>query len=504
MKVVKNKLVALALMIGMSMLPVFAQGYRANNKQIRTLINQIEVKSNNFKYQLNRGVDLGTVNNSPRENNISRAVSSFERSVDLMKQNFFSHREISHDVREVLRSAAQIEGVLHDYRLNPQTENSWRLLKTDLNTLGRLYNISADWNYPNYPAANYLNGTYRLNINQSDNLDAAIDQALSGANYNQRERLRNNLRRRLSVPDYLAIEKVNNVVKMASSNAAQTTFETNGRATTEYLSNGRTMTTTVSLSGNKLIINSDGDRVNAFYIAFESAGNGQKLKVTRRLYLENREQTISVVSIYDKTANVAQWNIFRNREYSAASYANDDYARSRFYVRNGTQLTAVLNSELSTKGHIEGQKFAMTVTSPSAYYGAIIKGTVSRAARSGRLTGKAELSLNFETITLRSGQTYRFQGLIDSVRTANGKTIMIDKENAVKSGSQTTDTVVRSGVGAAIGAIIGGLTGGEKGAAIGAVIGAGAGSGSVLLEGRENLELAGGTTFNLTAGSNIR
>lgn len=516
MKGLQSKLVVFALIMGMSMLPVFAQfnrdngygnrdndrGNRGNNRQIRSLINQIEVKSNDFKYQLNRAMDYGTVNNSPREDNINRAVSSFENSVNIMKQNFFYGRDIATDVRDVLAKASFIERVMRDYRFNPQTENTWRLLRADLNTLARYYNTNSDWG--NYPVSNYLNGTYRLNVNQSDDVNSAIDRVLYNTNSYQRERMRNNLQRRLAVPEYLAIEKTNYSVKMASSNANQTSFEANGRLNTEYLPNGRTMTTTATLSGDRLIINSDGEQMNAFYIAFEPYNNGQKLKVTRRLNLENRGQTITVSSVYDKTSTSAQWNLYRNNDYTNVNYPNNDYGSNYgFAIPNGTRITATLNSDLSTKDEAQGQRFTMTVTSPSNFYGAVIEGTVSKASRSGRFMGNAELGLNFESITYR-GRSYRFEGLIDNVVTPNGKTIKVDNENGILSGSQTKDTVIRSGIGAAVGAIIGGLAGGEKGAIIGGAIGAGAGGGSILVQGRDDIELKYGTTFNITASSNIR
>jgi hypothetical protein len=516
MKRIQIKLVATALIIGMSMLSIFAQGRWGNgnqngnrhqngdSRQIGALINQIESKSNQFKYQLNRAMDYSPVNNSPKENNINQAVSSFENSINLMKQNFNYRRDISGNVREVLSKANFIDRVMRDYRFNPQTENSWRVLKSDLNTLSGYYKINSDWN--NYPVSNYLNGTYRLNTYQSDDVNSAIDRVLYNANYNQRDRQRTSLQRRLAVPEYLAIEKSSNYsIKMASSNANQTTFEANGRPQTEYLNNGRTMTTTATLSGDKLVINSDGDQMNAFYIAFEPFQNGQKLKVTRKLYLENRGQTITVASVYDKTSNVASWNLYRNDGYSNVNYPNNNYGNGYgFAIPNGTKFTATLNTDLSTRDIIEGQRFTMTVTSPSSYYGAVIEGTVSKASRSGRFSGNAELGLNFERIRLRNGATYRFEGLIENVITPNGKTIKVDNENGIRSGSQTKDTVVRTGIGGAIGAIIGGLTGGEKGAIIGAAIGAGAGSGSVLVQGRDDIELNNGTTFNITASSNIR
>ena len=407
---------------------------------------------------------------------------------------------------------------MRDYRFTTQTTTSWNAVKTDLNTLSGYYNTNWNWNNP-WSASNTLNGTYRLNTSQSDDVNTIIDQSLRtttntnrGRNNrnnqtNNSNRMRDNLRSRFEVPAELSIERSGNTITMSSSLAPQTTFQTG--STTERLSNGRTMTNTVSLSGDRLTINSEGDQINDFYIAFEPYNNGRNLKVTRRLNLERRGETVTVVSIYDKTGNNANWNINQNGSYNGNNrYPNNSNNRygnnNQFYIQNGTQLTATLNTDLSTKEEIEGQRFSMTVTSPSMYSGAIIEGYVSKATRSGRVSGNAELGLEFETIKLRNGATYRFEGLIDSVTNTNGKTIKIDNENAVKSGSQTTDTVVRSGVGAAIGAIIGGLAGGGKGAAIGAAIGAGAGGGSVLVQGRDDIEVKYGTTFNITSSSNIR
>lgn len=519
MNTYRNRLVAIILVLGISILPAFAQPRRANNQQTRTLITRIETKNNTFKTQLNRSMTSSAINNSRSRYYINEAVTNFSNSLNVLKQNANSNRDLSNDINDLMMKASAVDNVMRDYRFTTQTTTAWNSVKTDLDALSRQQNSNWNWNNP-YASTNNLNGTYRLNASQSDDVNAIIDQSLNintNANWNQgrnnrnpqmnqSNRMRENLRARFEVPNEIAIQRSGNSVTMASSVAPQTTIQTG--STTETLSNGRRMTNTVSLSGDRLTINSEGDRSNDFYITFEPYNNGRNLKVTRRLNLERQNETITVVSVYDKIANTANWNVNQNNNYgnnnnypnNNNNYGNND----RFYIQNGTQLTATLNTDLSTKNEIAGQRFSMTVNSPSMYNGAIIEGVVSQSNRSGRVSGNAELGLEFQTIRLRNGATYRFEGLIDSVTTTDGKNIKIDNENAVKSGSQTTDTVVRSGVGAAIGAIIGGIAGGGKGAAIGAAIGAGAGGGSVLVQGRDDIELRNGTTFNITSSSNIR
>ncbi|HEY0428529.1 MAG TPA: YMGG-like glycine zipper-containing protein, partial [Pyrinomonadaceae bacterium] len=74
-------------------------------------------------------------------------------------------------------------------------------------------------------------------------------------------------------------------------------------------------------------------------------------------------------------------------------------------------------------------------------------------------------------------------------------------EGEAKGDSQTKETVKRGGIGAGLGAIIGAIAGGGKGAAIGAIIGGGAGAGSVILTGKEELELKQGSSVTVEASS---
>ena len=67
--------------------------------------------------------------------------------------------------------------------------------------------------------------------------------------------------------------------------------------------------------------------------------------------------------------------------------------------------------------------------------------------------------------------------------------------------SQTEKTVQRGTIGAALGAIIGAIASGGKGAAVGAVIGAGGGAGTVIAQGRDQLDLQRGTEVTITSGA---
>ena len=109
------------------------------------------------------------------------------------------------------------------------------------------------------------------------------------------------------------------------------------------------------------------------------------------------------------------------------------------------------------------------------------------------------MALSFETIRLRNGLTYPFAAIIESVRTVAGETIRVEQDGSVADDSQTEKTVQRGAIGAALGAIIGAIGGGGKGAAIGAAVGAGGGAGTVVVQGRDQLDLARGTELTITS-----
>jgi outer membrane lipoprotein SlyB len=114
------------------------------------------------------------------------------------------------------------------------------------------------------------------------------------------------------------------------------------------------------------------------------------------------------------------------------------------------------------------------------------------------------VKFNFESITLRSGERYDFAGYLQSIKDQNGKPVRVDSEGVAKGDSQTRETAKRGGIGAGLGAVIGAIAGGGKGAAIGAIIGGGAGAGSVIAQGRDDVQLFKGSMITVQSSSPIR
>lgn len=471
--------------------------FRGSERDLRNLLSQIEQRTDVYNREMKTALDGSFLNNSRSAATISAYITDFENATDKLKQNFDARRSTSADVQEVLNRANFIDGVMRDYRFTSNAENQWRLINTDLSKLATFYSVSTNYDRPYSPITEFdarLTGTYRLNVSQSDNVNDVVDRATGVYQANQRPNLSRNLQRRLASPEMLAIEKRDKQVTIASSNSPQITFDADGVPRTEATNNGRSIKVTASNYYDGVALSYEGDRINDFFVNFIPQSNGQ-LRVVRRVYLENRNETITVASIYDKTDRVARFSDVdnNNNNQNTGGLSND------FIIPNNTRLTAVLRTPISTKVSQDGDRFRMEITSPSQFDGAVIEGRVVKAERSGQVTGRANLSLDFDTIRLRNGSTYKFAGIVDEVKMANGETVSVTNEGTVRESSQTTKTVTRAGIGAALGALIGAIAGGGSGAAIGAGIGAGAGAGSVLIQGRDDIELNDGSQFMITA-----
>jgi hypothetical protein len=346
---------------------------------------------------------------------------------------------------------------------------------------------------------NLLTGTWQLDDSRSDSVDDVVDRAIRSLPGDEQQRVRERLTRRLGAPETIAIEQRGRRFTIASTRAPQAAFDADGRTRTETTERGRTVRVNIALRGDRLAINRTGSQGSDYNVTFEPNDGGQGMRVTRTIYADRFPQPIVVTSFYEKTSDIAQLNIYSDPQNQPGVNRQD---RGRFTVPNNTRLTAVLNTDLSTKGVAAGDRFNMEVRSPSQYRGAEIEGVVSNIESSGRITGRAEMTLNFDRIRLRNGDTYDFRGDIESIRTPDGKDVRIESEGTVREeDSQSTRTITRSGIGAAIGAVIGAIAGGGSGAAIGAAVGAGAGAGSVLVQGRDELDLPSGTEVTIRASA---
>jgi hypothetical protein len=123
--------------------------YRVTDRQVQTLLNRIETRTDTFRRQMNTALDRSPINNTDSEDSIADYLTNFENATDTLRENFEARRSVKNDVSEVLNRATFIDQFMKNNRLTVTAQNQWRTLQNDLNTLATYYSVS--WNWNNYP-----------------------------------------------------------------------------------------------------------------------------------------------------------------------------------------------------------------------------------------------------------------------------------------------------------------------------------------------------------------
>ena len=475
--------------------------FRFSESELNQLIQQIESGGDKFRVSLTDAFFQRPYDRTRSEGNMNDALRGFKKATDQLRIHFDVRQLISDDVKHLLDQAEPLDNFMRDNPLTDQAKSDWSTLRANLSVLANAYDVAPSWinnssSQTGYKGTSRLTGTFRLDSSRSDNPRDKVRRATQNVRPYERQAVVDQILARLESPEMLMMERRGTTMTIASSLAPKSTFEADGRERQEQLPNGRSTKVTATLRGEQLVVSSNGYKEDDFNVTFDATENDKILRVRRQIYSDRLTRPVVVDSVYDRTFDVAQWSINND---TRPVLGNTSEASGEFIVRDGETLVAILNNDLTTKLSQQGDLFTMTVRDPSQFEGAVIEGAVGSVDQGGRLAGRSEMSLNFERIRLRNGQTYKFSGVLGNVRLVNGDTVKVDNEGSAQGSNKTTQTIQRAGIATAVGAVIGAIAGGGKGAAIGGIIGAAGGAGTVFIQGKDNLELPAGTELTIRA-----
>lgn len=158
-----------------------------------------------------------------------------------------------------------------------------------------------------------------------------------------------------------------------------------------------------------------------------------------------------------------------------------------YVVENGTRIPLSMVNSVSTKTTGEGDRVYLETTFPIAVNGKIVipagsyvLGTVTASKRPGKVKGRGEFRLRFDSLMLPNGVTRDFRAQVAGL---DGRATedLDKKEGTIRSeGNKSGDARV-IGETATTGAAVGGLAGIGRAPALGAGIGAAAGATAALI-----------------------
>ena len=178
-----------------------------------------------------------------------------------------------------------------------------------------------------------------------------------------------------------------------------------------------------------------------------------------------------------------------------------------YTVDTGTHIALGLINSVSTKNSAPGDRIYLETVFPVVINshivippGSYVTGTVTEVKRPGKVKGRGELYVRFDSLTLPNGVTRNFRSRLGSLDARGAE--HVDKEGTVKSDSNKGGDARVIGEGAASGASIGAIAGSAAGhaamgAGIGGATGAAAGLIAVLFTRGPDAVLAKGSTIEM-------
>jgi hypothetical protein len=201
---------------------------------------------------------------------------------------------------------------------------------------------------------------------------------------------------------------------------------------------------------------------------------------------------------------------------SAMVYAQNADDKPDYTVEPGSKIPLSLINSVSTKNSVEGDRVYLETVFPVLSNGKIVippgsyvQGTVTQIKRPGRVKGRGELFVRFDSLTLPNGVTRDFRARISGID-GRGSEELDRAEGKVRSegnkGGDARTVGEAAGAGASIGTIAGGAASGHygMGAGIGAAAGAAAGLVGVLLSRGPDAILAKGSTVEMVLDRSLQ
>ena len=174
-------------------------------------------------------------------------------------------------------------------------------------------------------------------------------------------------------------------------------------------------------------------------------------------------------------------------------------------IPKGSHVLLRMMNSIDTRTATEGMQVYLQTASPISDgsqivvpVGSYVQGVVTHAQRSGKVSGRAELAIRIETLTLPSGKQLKLSPHLDSVDNAGTDQKRAVDENTIKQGPDTGRDAARIAIWAGSGAAIGGLADHSwTGAGIGAAAGSAVGIATTLLTRGREVQLRQGSTLDV-------
>lgn len=196
------------------------------------------------------------------------------------------------------------------------------------------------------------------------------------------------------------------------------------------------------------------------------------------------------------------------QEAAVPAVPNATSAPKTYTIETGTRIPLALISSVSTKSSSPGDRIYLETAFPIVNgnhivipTGSYVTGTVTEVKRPGKIRGRGQLYVRFDSITLPNGVTREFRSRLGSVDARSGEKLDKSEGQVISDSNKGGDakTVATTGIsGASVGAIAGSAAGhAGSGTLIGSAAGVVGGLAAVLFTRGPEAELSKGSTVEM-------
>ncbi|MBS1828445.1 MAG: hypothetical protein JST93_24270 [Acidobacteria bacterium] len=303
----------------------------------------------------------------------------------------------------------------------------------------------------------------------------------------------------------LRIQQTDALITIATDSGSRA-IALNGQASTQNYS-GHSLSSMTKWEGAALMVHSNNAQGRGFTLADRLRLSRDRNTLTiRRQFQQGAVEHESTLLYIREGANLTS-NVTKESTPQAVLVKPQTKPQPRSVtIRAGTPVLLRVTHTLSTKQAVPGHRFYFEVAVPlSAEHtvvipaGAQVAGRVLESVRAGRAKGRAELLLQFDSITLDNGTHREIRARASS---ADGKPVVSD-DGKIRQGGDKASDAAKVGGAASTGANVGNRIP-RGGAAVGAAAGAAAGLAGVLVSRGADVVLESGSTLEIVLDRDLR
>ena len=112
---------------------------------VKATVAALEANTDRFSESLNKSMDATWIDGKPAQDEINNFVDKFEEATDKLKDKVEDQQSAKALFNEVVYRARVINAGMLRYKVSPQAEKDWSMVRSNINSLGKSYKVVVKW-----------------------------------------------------------------------------------------------------------------------------------------------------------------------------------------------------------------------------------------------------------------------------------------------------------------------------------------------------------------------